>query len=82
MIAAVQSDEHEPTSKREICARCRKPAVPHEDTNQGPLCRSCTLQATEIRLEYVIDGRIYSKTLKGRLRPVDPPLIHPDGPGA
>jgi hypothetical protein len=72
MIAAVQSDEHEPTTKREVCARCHKPVIPHEETDHGPLCRPCTLEATEIRLEYVIDGRIYSKSLKGRLRSVVP----------
>jgi hypothetical protein len=66
----VQSDEHEATAKREICARCRRSVVPHEDTDHGPLCRPCTLDATEIRLEYVIDGRIYSKRLKGTIRPV------------
>ena len=72
MIAAVQSDDWQPTTKREVCARCRKPVIPHEETDLGPLCRPCTLEATEIRLEYVIDGRIYSKSLKGRLRPVAP----------
>jgi hypothetical protein len=70
MIAAVQSDEQEPTAKREICARCGKPVIPHELSDQGPLCRPCTLEATEIRLEYVIDGRIFSKKLKGNIRSV------------
>jgi hypothetical protein len=72
VIAAVQSDDWQPTTKREVCARCRKPVIPHEETDLGPLCRPCTLEATQIRLEYVIDGRIYSKSLKGRLRPVAP----------
>ena len=72
MIAGVYYDDWEPATKREVCARCRKPVVPHEDTDLGPLCRPCTLEATEIRLEYVIDGRTYSKSLKGRLRPAEP----------
>jgi hypothetical protein len=69
-MVILQSDEHEATAKRDICARCRRSVIPHEDTNEGPLCRPCTLEATEIRLEYVIDGRIYSKRLKGNLRAV------------
>jgi hypothetical protein len=72
MIAAVQSEEQELTAKREICARCGKPVIPHELSDQGPPCRPCTLGATEIRLEYVIDGRIFSKKLKGNLRSVKP----------
>ena len=69
-MVILQSDEHEPTAKREVCARCRRSVIPHEETNHGPLCRPCCLEATEIRLEYVIDGRIYSKRLKGTIRPV------------
>ena len=88
-MVILQSDEHEATAKREMCARCRRSVVPHEDTHLGPLCRPCTLDATEIRLEYVIDGRIYSKRLKGALRAITPakaarktrvPVTPPDQP--
>lgn len=82
-MVIIQTDEHEPTTKREICARCHRSVIPHEDTDHGTLCRPCTLEATEIRLEYVIDGRIYSKRLKGALRavtpvtPAKPPKLRP-----
>ena len=64
MIGHVQTPEQDPIAKREVCSACRKVALPHEHTDQGPICRSCTNRASVIRLEYVIDGRIFTKDLK------------------
>ena len=62
-----QSDEHDQTAKREPCTCCAKIVIPHDYLDNGPICRKCTNEATEIRLTLVIRGRTMSKTLKGNL---------------
>jgi hypothetical protein len=64
MIAHVISDEVEPTAKRHVCICCHRSAYAHEETEQGVICRKCVSDSTAIRLEYVINGKIYSKWLK------------------
>jgi hypothetical protein len=66
MINHSVTDEREATATRENCGVCRRIVVPHEHTEQGWLCRKCTDSATIVRLEYVIEGRLFSKFLKGR----------------
>lgn len=70
MIGLIHSDEISLGARREVCARCKRPSVPHEITQKGPLCRGCVLDATEIHVHYVIDGTIFSKQIKGRLAAV------------
>lgn len=71
-MISLHHDEHEPSAKRETCKPCGKITIPHEQTDQGHLCRRCTDSATEIRIEFVIAGRTYTKHLR-RLSAVESP---------
>jgi hypothetical protein len=67
MLGHVQSPDYEPTARRSICAACRKPSIAHEETDNGPLCRKCVSSATAIRVDYVINGQVFTKRLKSAL---------------
>jgi hypothetical protein len=67
MLGHVQSPDYEPTARRSICAGCRKPSIAHEETDQGTLCRKCVSSATTIRIDYIINGQVFTKRLKGAL---------------
>lgn len=68
MPFSLHHDEHEASAKREICVGpCRKSIIPHEYTDEGPICRKDADSATEVKLQWVINGRTFTKTLKGRI---------------
>lgn len=57
------TEEHEPTAKRSICIVCRKSAIPTLEMREGPICRPCKSDGTEMRFEIVIHGRTYTQDL-------------------
>lgn len=57
------TDEHEPTATRSICIVCRKSAIPTLEMREGPICRPCKSEASEMRFEIVIKGRTYTQDL-------------------
>lgn len=68
----LRHDEHESSAKRETCRPCGRVVIPHEHTDQGYLCRRCTDSATEVRIEFVISGRTFTKHLKRAIAAVVP----------
>jgi len=81
VIGHLNTDEQDSSAKRIVCAVCRKPSIAHEETEQGALCRLCANSATEIRLDYVIGGRVYTKKLKRLITAVESEKRKPGAAG-